>query len=176
MCIIIDTNVFSRVFNPSNSDHLEFSPVLDWILNKEGKLVAGGKKYHNEIFGKFSKYTKLLSQMKKARKIYFHNSDIVDAKEKEFKGLFTAEDYDDEHILALLSITKCRILCTKDEGLIKYAGMKLFYQSKQKPPLVYKDSSNKNILNKRNIAKVCQPCNILSKSDRTALRKIVKSS
>jgi hypothetical protein len=49
MCIIIDTNRFSSIFEEENSDHDEFKPILDWIIFGKGKIVYGGTKYKQEL-------------------------------------------------------------------------------------------------------------------------------
>ncbi len=170
MCIIVDANVFSKVFDPLNEKHEEFKPVFEWIVKKNGKLVVGGSKYIKEITT-IARFTKLLNQLKKARKIYYHSQAIVDAKALEFRDIFTTTDYDDQHILALIATTSCRLLCTNDEGLIKYAKMRIFYSARQRKVLIYKKKSDKTKLISQNIAEVCKPCITLPRISRDLINR-----
>ncbi len=47
MCIIIDTNVLADVFNSESKLHMEFAPVVEWILKGKGKngpgYIPGGR-------------------------------------------------------------------------------------------------------------------------------------
>ena len=49
MCIIIDANTLSLVFNPETKGHEEFKPVFKWIDKGKGKIVYGGTKYEEEL-------------------------------------------------------------------------------------------------------------------------------
>jgi hypothetical protein len=49
MCIVIDTNTFSSVFNENSQKFKEFEPVNHWILKGNGFLIYGGRTYKNEL-------------------------------------------------------------------------------------------------------------------------------
>lgn len=146
MCIVIDANVFSRVFDPKNSEHDKFKPVLNWIVVRDGKMITGGTKYNEEVFIKIKKFNKLLSELKKKRKLIQLKTEIVDAKAAHFKTLVTASDFDDPHIISILAVSNVNILCTLDQPLASYARNSIFYQKKHKKVAIYKCKADKYLL------------------------------
>lgn len=113
MAIIVDTNCFSRVFCRKNKEHSEFKPILDWIINGSGFLVYGGSKYKEELFkaASFKKFFRLLKDYKKA--INFPD-DQIDEYQKKYEIKIKDKDFDDPHLPAIVLVSKCRLVCTRD--------------------------------------------------------------
>lgn len=113
MAIIVDTNCFSRVFCRKNKEHIEFKPILDWIINGSGFLVYGGKKYNDELIkaSKFRRFFRLLKDYKKA--IRFPDAPI-DEYQKKYESVIKDKDFDDPHLPAIVLVSKCRLICTRD--------------------------------------------------------------
>lgn len=145
MCIIIDTNVLSSVFDKKSAKHQDFKPVLDWILFGNGFLVYGGSKYIEEI-GK-TKYRKIfnLFKTKSSKKICVLDKELVDTEQKKIEDKITDPDFDDPHLPAIVIVGKCKLICSEDERSIKFVTNKDLYQNK-KPPCYYKGSQNQNLL------------------------------
>jgi hypothetical protein len=44
MCIVIDANVWSPVFNENDANHREYAPVKTWVSDGPGFVVYGGSR------------------------------------------------------------------------------------------------------------------------------------
>lgn len=158
MCIILDTNTIPQVFDVENNDHHEFEPVYDWIINGKGKIIFGGTKYKNEIGGKFLGLFEELRKLNKAIKI----EDLeIDSKQNEIESIITDSDFDDPHLISLLTISKCKLICSLDKRAYPFFKNNLFFKGKNRPK-IYSSAKNKKILNDNNIAEICK-----NNSDRT---------
>lgn len=172
MAIIIDANCLSRVFDKTNAEHEEFAPVLDWIVNGKGKLVYGGTKYLEEL-AKVKKIHSLINLLKDTRKkVEVMDKSDVDAEEKRIKELIPDEDFDDPHIAALVSVSKCRLLCSSDTRSEPYLLRKDIYPKGVKPPKFYKGKQNEDLLSDKNVPKQYKPLKKLNKSEREKIMGI----
>ena len=118
MCIVVDANVFSEVLNkdPKSS----FKPVSDWIYSSLGKFVIGGTKYKEEIgFNEHESKINQLLQLKKASKLVLIADDKVDKEENGLKAKLD-KNCDDHHIIALLQVSGCKLLASKDQRSFSY--------------------------------------------------------
>lgn len=157
MCIIIDTNTLSKVFKNDNKEHLEFKPVLDWIINGNGKIVVGGTKFDIEIFEKVQWFIKLFNQLKSANKVVVIKNKLVDERQASVEKLKKHRKFDDTHVVALIGVSGCKLLCTHDSNSFPFVQDKTLYPKGKKPPAIYHKSTNKNLLCNTNISNCCTP-------------------
>ncbi|MBP5229333.1 MAG: hypothetical protein J6Z32_04220 [Bacteroidales bacterium] len=152
MAIIVDTNCFSRVFCGNNKEHSEFKPVLDWILNGSGFLVYGGKKYKRELqkAGKFIKFFLLLKDYKKAIP---YSDEQIDFYQSIFEAKIKDKDFDDPHLPAIVVVSKCRLICTKDTRSQHIVTSPTIYPKKFHVPRYYTGLKDIGLLNDTNIDK-----------------------
>lgn len=162
MCIIIDTNTFSSVFDKSSDTHNQFKPVLDWILFGNGKAVYGGTKYNNEL-KKAKRYLKIFKILKDARKTIYIDSAKVDEYEIGLKLKLQHRDFDDPHIIAISSVSKCILICSCDSRSYPFLKDQTLYPKNHAKPKIYKNSKNKNLLNDSNIPDIYKPSTKLNK-------------
>lgn len=170
MCLVLDINAFHLVFGqPSGNE--SFKPVLDWLLHGRGKLVMGGTKYDEEL-AKMPKYLRLISILKTSRKVVRANDAAVDQRTKEIIRACPDPDFDDPHMVALLSVSGCKLFCSEDQRSYKYIKRREWYTGGT--PKIYRSKSIRNakhILSDRHISGICMPCNILDRTQREALAK-----
>ena len=165
MCLIIDINTLSKVFNKNDSEHQEFRPVLLWIINGKGKAVYGGKKYIKELGG--TRYRSLFTQLRIAQKAVLIDNKEVDKQMNRINRLLNHRKFDDSHIVAIVNASGCRLVCTNDTRSERYLMDKDLYEKPIKPPLIYKRKKQaRTLLTDRYIAECCQPCNKLNCSQR----------
>jgi hypothetical protein len=148
MCIVVDANVFSEVLNkdPKSS----FKPVSDWIYSSLGKFVIGGTKYKEEIgFNEHESKINQLNQLKKASKLVLIADDKVDKEENGLKAKLD-KNCDDHHIIALLQVSGCKLLASKDQRSFSYI-------QKNTKAKIYSSEKNSDLLISSNIAKCCKP-------------------
>src|ERR1700761_3815646 len=105
MCIVIDTNTLHHVFKESSINHAQFKPIRDWIIDGKGKVVFGGSKYLGEIEGK---YLNFFMQLKTAGKAIFVPNELVNNETQIVSNLITHPDFDDQHLVGLLRVSKCK--------------------------------------------------------------------
>lgn len=148
--IVIDTNTFSLVFNPKDSGHHEFLPVLQWVQNeKKTCMVYGGTKYRAEL-KKAAQYLRLFSELKKIGKFVEIDMQAVDDYEQHLENINKEKSFDDKHLAAIINVSGCRLVCTKDATAMPYLKDRQFYTD-SKVPKIYSGTRNKDLLNKNNI-------------------------
>lgn len=165
MCIIIDTNTLSHVFNKNDEKHPEFKPILDWILNGQGKVVFGGTKYLHEISPKIVPILNTLRAVNKAVKV---DDNLVDAEAIKVSAMIQHADFDDQHIVGLLLMSGCKLISSLDARAYPYFQHNLFFSAKKRPK-IYTGERNSDLLCNHNIADICMPCVSLNQKVRALL-------
>ena len=145
MCIVIDTCALAYVFDPNNKKHHEFVHVENWISKGHGFLVFGGTRYKNELY-EARRYLRLIIELKKAGKAVAIQDEIVDKEEERVRKLTDGTDCDDQHIIGLLSASRCPIVCSDDKRAFKYFKNKNLYPDGMKEAKIYSESRSKNVL------------------------------
>lgn len=102
MCIILDTNTFSRFRNPED-ENLE--PVREWLREKNGKIAySNTEKFQKEWKGKMDHWR---NEQMRAGKFKLVPRSEVEKKESELKGRIKS---DDAHIVALALVAEVKLL------------------------------------------------------------------
>lgn len=139
--IIIDTNCLSNVFDKESNSFEDFAPLNDWIYSGCGQVIYGGTKYLDEI----KKYYGLFKELKKINKAKYIDNLKVDEKEIWVKSQIQHQNFDDQHIVALLIISKCKLICSLDKRAYPYFKHKEFFSKKNKPR-IYSSKKNEKLL------------------------------
>lgn len=170
MCIVIDTNAMASVFSASSKDHDQFKPVHDWIRYKNGKIVYGGTTYLAEL-KKAKKFATIFRRLRDVGKVIeLRDCKKVDDIEKKLKAKVKDSKFNnDPHIIAIITASKCKIVCTKDESSFKFIQNRKLYPRGISPPKIYTRERNKNILKNDNIADICKPNVTLTKQQLATL-------
>lgn len=153
MCIVIDTNALAPVFNESCADHVQFSPIRDWIIDGDGFIVWGGSKYEREL-KKAVRYLRLFRLLKDSGKAVEVSKKLVNATEKSTKLKSKGTKCNDQHIISIFIVSGCRLLCSIDNSADKYIKNKTFYPKKHKIPSIYRGLNQKHLLVKKNIVEI----------------------
>lgn len=154
MCLIVDTNCLSAVFDKESENHENFEAVMEWIYNGKGKVVYGGSKYLKEL----KKYLSIYLQLRKAGKAIYVDCDTVDAEEVNITNQLQHNDFDDQHLVALLRVSGCKIICSLDQRAYPFFRHNLFFSPAARRPKIYRSNGNSNLLCAENIADICKPC------------------
>jgi predicted nucleic acid-binding protein len=169
MCIIIDTNTLASVFNPNSQDHPDFQPVLDWIIAGRGKIVLGGTKYGVELKMSGEKIVRVFREFLKRRKIINVSDSEVDREEIRIKTLESSTDFDDAHIVALLDVSGCMLICSKDKRAFRFFKKMELYKQRAERPKIYHSQANADLLCDANIAPCCEPTVVLNRTQRESI-------
>jgi hypothetical protein len=134
MCIIIDANVIADL-NGATEDG---APVLSWLLTGGGGLIVGGKQKRE-----LSKSEKLLSTMVKlnqAGRLHSLEDQRVDTLTQQLKAKCHSND---PHVIAVASLSGCRLIFSRDKGLHKDAKNKDILSP---PAAIYQSKDHKHLL------------------------------
>jgi hypothetical protein len=153
VAIVVDINVLAPVFNPECSGHSEFKPVHDWILKGRGQAVFGGSKYKAELV-RAGRYLRLFVQLKTAGRAVEIRPDLVDAREAELIAMTHGTGCDDQHIMAILCVSGCRLVCSLDGRSYEFIKCKTYYPKKGGLPKIYSSSRNIDLLCDRNCVRL----------------------
>ena len=167
MCIVIDANIFSSIAYEGASAHSELKPLLKWISFGRGKVVYGGTKYGEEI-AKHSKFGQWLKELEKKRKVVHIDDTRIDSTMDYLMNNVSGPDYDDHHILAIVFVSGCKLVCSSDKGL--HSLVHVCYEPRLKTlikrdcpcagnpsrPKIYQNSDHKDLLCDENVASCCQ--------------------
>lgn len=145
MGIVIDINTIPPVFDCGNKMHKEFKPVYKWILRGKGKMVYGGMTYKNEI-AKMVKFRRLILQLENANKVDFVSDNAVDTRERMLKSKLVNKNFNDAHIIAIVIISHCRLVCSVDKKSYVFLKDKSLYPKGFERPRIYRGKSNANLL------------------------------
>jgi hypothetical protein len=154
MCAIVDTNVFGLVFNSLNTEHKEYYLLNRWLYKGKGKLVYGGDKYATELTGGLFRRTVL--ELNRMGKTVILNRKQVNDYAKKLKAMIPDKDFDDEHLVAIVALSGCRVVCTDEKRAIPYLRRKDLYPKGIKPPKIYRHSGASMLCRDCNIAPVCR--------------------
>ena len=175
MCVIVDTNTFSPVFNVKDQKHPEFKPVMDWILHGKGILVVGGTKYMAEL-KKSSHYLRLILMIKKFTNKVLHVDDKeVDAQQKTIEKSIQNRDFDDPHLPALVIVSRCQLICSCDDRSVKFVTNSTLYPKGIITPRYYMGIRNKDLLCDKYIDSRYKPLTKTSKKEAKSLEEQLNS-
>lgn len=145
MCIVVDTNTLAPVFNEKSDRHPEFVHVKNWIDKGHGFLVFGGTKFKEEL-GKAYRYLRLIRLMKDSGQAVAIRDDVVDAEEERVKALTDGTGCDDQHIIGLLSASKCPLVCSDDARAYPYFRDRNLYPDGMARVRIYSSGRNQSLL------------------------------
>ena len=147
MCIVIDINTLSKVFNESDNDHSSFCCVKEWINSNSGFLVFGGTKYKEEL-KKAIKYLKIIRLLKDGGRAISIKDDVVYKLALTIIQKTLNTDCDDPHIIALLGASRCSLLCSTDIRSFPFVKNKSLYPDNMPKVRIYSSARNKSLLKK----------------------------
>jgi hypothetical protein len=153
MSIVVDLNTLPSVFDPYSTDHAQFKPVHNWILFGRGRAVFGGSKYKLELTRTF-KYLRLFRRLKEAHRAIEIKQDMVDAKEAKLIESTEGKDCDDQHLIAILCVSRCILLCSQDKRSYKFIKTREFYDKDHRGPKIYSSLRNATLLSDENIVRL----------------------
>lgn len=145
MSIVVDPPAFVPMFKSSDSEYLKFSPVRDWVTKGPGKFVMGGTQYKTELLAVKS-ILSLLNELEKRGKIIRQSDSDVDADVLRVKAIEPAKDFDDPHIVALIRVSGCKLICIRDPRAHKFLRASYLYDSPRDRPKLYTREKNVGLL------------------------------
>jgi hypothetical protein len=74
------------------------------------------------------------------------SDDAVDTKEKVLKRKFVHRDFNDHHIIAIIIVSRCNLVCSADRKSHPFLRKKELYPKHFKRPKIYSGSAHVNLL------------------------------
>lgn len=155
MCLVLDTCCVSCVLDATNKFHADFEPILKWVTEGKGKLIYGGSKYKTELAA-LSGYTRFFKQLETARRMIEMPEDQVDRLASQVKKQVQDAKFNDEHLIALIAISRCCVVCTNDKLADKFLKRSDLYPSGVKKPKIYRAKKHFKLCCDRHIAPICR--------------------
>ncbi len=151
MCLVIDTCCIAKVFDHGNKQHPNYAPVLEWVSNGNGRMIYGGTKYAIEL-RELPRYVPVISELERSGRVVVLSRAHVDAIADALKAEITDPDFNDEHLIAIVIVSRCRVVCTDDKVAIFYLKRRQFYSCHGlKRPKIYQSSRNKRLCCDENV-------------------------
>src|ERR1035438_10317931 len=119
MCLVIDVNTIPLVFDPHKPGHNRFVPIMKWVTDGNGCIVYGGTKYRRELKC-MKRYFRLFGQLHRQGRVVILPNPPIDKYAAELKVRVPAKAFDDEHLVAIIACSSCRIICTDDKAAHLY--------------------------------------------------------
>jgi hypothetical protein len=154
MCLIIDTCTFASVFDEHCREYSRFAPIVEWLTTGNGKIIFGGSKYKHEIRG--SKFLRILTEFERKGKLVRVSDAKVDRLARELKRRVPERAFNDEHLVALVSITRCCVVCTDDKAAVPYLKRRDLYPRGVKPPKIYRHKAHASLCRSEHIVSACR--------------------
>jgi predicted nucleic acid-binding protein len=158
MCVIVDTNCFGSVLNTSAKDHKRFAPVYEWLMyGKGGRLIYGGKKYKKEINFRSEHYKKLIQEIERKGRLRPLSDTAVDNLAAAVKAKVDDTDFDDEHLVAIVGVSKCCVVVSLDKRADQFLKRRDLYPEGVKPPKIYRNTRSKKLCGcDKHIVAICR--------------------
>jgi hypothetical protein len=157
MCLIVDANCFGCVFNKNAKYHHKFVPVYNWLLSGYGgRLIYGGSKYKKEVNFKGSPYRGILAELERKGRLLAIPDKKVNDLAAELKKKVLSRDFDDEHIVALVGLSKCCVVCTDDKRSFPFLRRRDLYPDGVKPPKIYQSTRNSKLCCSKHVVEICR--------------------
>lgn len=155
MCIVVDPPLFIALFKDTDPDHGQFAPVLLWVTKGPGKFVLGGSTYNRELMNVKSILPSLV-ELERQRKLVRASQANVDIDEAVIKGIERCADFDDPHLVALIRVTGCKLVCVRDGRSHRFLRDTRFYHGIGARPSLYTREKNKHLLRVDKVAPCCR--------------------
>lgn len=155
MCIVIDPPTLISLFKTNDPDHRKFVPLKSWIISGNGKMISGGSKFKQELL-KIASILSYVQNIERAGRLVKIADESVDREAVRLKRIERSTDFDDEHLVALVSCSGSKLVATKDRRCHCYLRDSRFYGSPSHRPKIYSSGSHSNLLTQRNIAACCR--------------------
>ena len=151
MPIVIDANALTSVFSAAPDE--DFVPVKDWVFQDGVKIVIGGTKYKEEL-SRVIPVLNMVKELSRAGKVIRADSRDVDRLQEVVESVVPAA-CDDPHLIALIGISRCPVICTKDVRAHPFLKNKTLYPWKNFAPSIYSGRKSTDVLSRKNAEAKC---------------------
>ena len=104
------------------------------------------------------RYVRLFRELKSAYRAVEIQQNMVDAREAELVISINDKACDDHHIIAILCVSGCKLLCSGDKRSFKFVKDGQNYDSGHHRPRIYQRAEHKSLLCNENVVRLRNTC------------------
>jgi hypothetical protein len=144
--VVVDADSLSKVFDKTNKEHREYEPLHKSIIEQKRSLIVyGGTKYANEL-KRARKFLRLFAELGKVGLALMLDAQGVDDEEQRIIGLANDPKFNDHHIVAIVVVGRCNIICSSDRNSHGHYKNSLYYPRHLRPK-IYNGLASSGVLN-----------------------------
>lgn len=144
--VVVDADCLSKVFDKTNKEHKEYEPLHNSIIEEKRSVIRyGGTKYTNEL-KRARKFLRLFAELGKIGMALKLDAQAVDNEEERIIGLANDPKFNDHHIVAIVVVGRCNIICSSDTNSHGHYKNSRYYP-KHFRPKIYNGLTSCGILN-----------------------------
>jgi hypothetical protein len=117
-------------------------------------MIFGGKKYKREL-ARMSQYVRIINELARAGKVIELEGREVDLSAERLKVKVPDHAFNGEHLVAILLVSGCRVVCTDDKRAHPYLKRSDLYPPGKRPQ-IYSRKSHSFMCGGSNITEICQ--------------------
>jgi|SRR5581483_8428165 len=156
MCVVIDTCCLAQVFDRDNQYHTHFAPILQWVTKGKGRIIYGGTKYNTEL-RRAVKFLRVIVELNRSGRAIRMDSAAVDRISTELRTIVCDPAFNDEHLAALIVVSRCCIICTNDIAAMRFLKRRdLYSRYDVDRPKIYCKKRHECLCCDRYLAPVCR--------------------
>jgi hypothetical protein len=108
-------------------------------------MIYGGTKYRTEL-GQAHRFVGIIAELARTGKTIQIPDDAVDVTASALKARVTDPEFDDEHLVALVIVSRCFVVCTTDHVAISYLKRRDMYSGYNvRRPKIYSSYRNRDL-------------------------------
>ena len=143
------------VFDQQCKEHSRFAPVLHWITFGRGRLIYGESKYKREL-SKLPKYIPRIVELNRQGRLIELQGEAVDAAAMDAKAKVKSKKFNDEHIVGMVVVSGCRIVCTDDKESYPFLKRRDLYPKGVKLPKIYNGRRHATLCCNQYLVSICR--------------------
>ena len=117
-------------------------------------MIYGGSKYLAEL-GEVRRILRLVGELHRKGRVQILSRTHVDELAGEAKQIIPDEEFDDEHIVAIVIASRCRVVCTDDKDAMSYLKRRELYTKYElKRPKIYCEARNHDLCCSENVVQM----------------------
>jgi predicted nucleic acid-binding protein len=114
-------------------------------------MIYGGTKYLKEL-SEVRGLAKLLTELEKQRRVEILPTTCVDSVAEEVTERVNDKRLNDEHLIAIVIVSRCRIICTDDKKAVPFIKRSDLYKKYgAKRPSIYRYATHKDMCGDKNV-------------------------
>ena len=103
-----------------------------------------------------TRYIRIINELDRAGKVVKVSNTLVDRIAAQLKAKIPDAQFNDEHIVAIVIVSRCKIVCSDDKESYPYIRRPDLYPKGMKRPKIYRSQGHGQMCCKSNIVAICE--------------------